>query len=401
MRASGGPNEQSTRSIRSTVPLLAVSALTALLLLSCGAALFLPTVAESARFASSLSYEGQAFVGVGNQVDTSTLRFIPSRNYSIASAGVTGLLVNAGTFGANSYWVSEDPSQPNPATSQNRIASSLSGDSFGGGSTDPLQFSWDIDTIAVTGVAAGTDYYSRIEFPPHSYTLNTITLPAVSQSTATSVVAATSDLVSLAGSVYTGMQFVGGEIGFDTATGGTYIYALMRDSAGMYWPAKLAYAVAAPGTVAGPASAIGPAGSSFAIPDNPTNGRLLFDPTSGLCFFSYEYSGTIKTLEWDSSISGAPSPQPIPVDQLPKAVLPGGYLYAESGGVATVYRSSGVVAGSINIGALHLAHIAVDPSTGAPELIFSYLFPGVLNGSDVVYIRVYSIDLQPFLGILH
>ena len=401
MRKRAGATEHTARRIASVIPPLALSGFAVLLLASCGSALFLPNVAESARFAASLTYQGQAIVDVGNQVNTSELRFVPSRNYTIASSGVTGLLIDSGAFGVNEYWVSQDPSQPNPATSDTRIASALTGDNFGGGSSDPLQFSWDMDTLAVTGVPVGTDYYSRIQFSAQTYTLNTITLPTVSQSSATSVVTANSTLPSLASSVYSSMNFVGGEIGFDTATGGTSIYALMRDSAGMYWPIGLGYAVAAPGTVAGPASAIGSTASSFAISDNPTNGKFLYDPASGLCFFSYESAGAIKTIEWDSTLSGAPSPHSIPVPQLPSAVLPGGYLYAESGGVATVYKSSGIVAGHANIGAIHLAHIAEDQSTGGPELIFSYVFPSMLNGSPVVEIRVYSTDLLTFLGNLH
>ena len=399
MRKSSGPTEHAARSIPSIVPLLALSGFAGLLLASCGSALFLPNVAESARFAASLTYQGQAIVSVGNQVNTSELRFVPSRNYTIASAGVTGLLIDASAFGVNEYWISQDPSQPNPATSDLRTASALTGDNFGGGSPDPLQFSWDMDTIAVTGVPSGSDYYSRIEFSNHYYTLNTITLPTVTQSTATSAETDHKDLLVLAGSSY--KSFVGGEIGFDTATGGSYIYALMRDSAGMYWPIGLAYGPAAPGKVTSSASQIGTAASSFTISDNPTNGKFLYDPTSGLCYFSYEFSGAVKTIEWDSTLSSTPSPQAVPVYQLPNAILPGGYLYAESGGVATVYKSGGIVAGRASIGAIHLAHVAVDPSTGAPELIFSYVFPSMLNGSPVVEIRVYSTDLLTFLGNLH
>ncbi len=131
------------------------------------------------------------------------------------------------------------------------------------------------------------------------------------------------------------------------------------------------------------------------IPDQPAAGAYFYDPTIQQQFLTYQTGSAMKTVTWPVNSSAL---KEIPVHSFPKAVLPGGYLYCEANGEATVYDRNGALVGKKVIGAVHFAHVVADPSTGEPRLVFTYVFRAVRNGANVLYIRVYSQTEAEFLA---
>ncbi|HUX12085.1 MAG TPA: hypothetical protein VMW87_03605 [Spirochaetia bacterium] len=380
----------------SRIGLLVISVGTLLSLTRCGVPLFSTDAVLAAGLIHHLTYEGQSVSPIpdySNNFDPAALRFVPSRVNPIETDGPDGFLYGQNSSGGNILAVCPNPFDPNPVTSGIRILPSTN-DGFGFSSTDPLQYQWAFDTANVS--TGFDDYYSYIQFGLNTVYANTraITYPTQTSTLQNQII----DQQNLDSAVQTGLgitgHIVGGTFGVDSTSGLSYLYLIYQNGSAYY---PVSCQLQSSGVLAYIGS-IGIVGSDLPLTflEQPSNGAYFFDPVTLQEYFSYESAGAIKTYSWAESVS---SPVEIPVHDLPTAVLPGGKLYVEKDGTASVYNSDGSLAGTVNTGGLHFVHMRWY-SPGVEKMIFTYAFAAPYGGQKGVYLRTYSTTVADFFSLL-
>ncbi|WP_455382102.1 hypothetical protein [Salinispira pacifica] len=377
------------------------AALTAALLLSflalsrCGVPLFSPDAVLASHLIGELDYDGQAVVAIpenSNNFDPANLRFIPSRVRPIATYGPDGVLVGEDSYGVGILIVCPNPYDSNPATSGVRIMPNSS-DGFGIADNDPLHLHWIIDTVTVS--TGYDEYYTKVVFNYGQTSVDTWNVSYPTQSSSLqSFSTFQNSLDSIVQTPFPGSVVVGGSMGIDATSGQSNLYIMLRNSAGNYVPV-LCTVASADGSVS-TAGQIGGGEVPIPIASSPTNGAYFYDPASGQEYFSYESAGKIRTLSWVANIPGVSE---IPVHDLPKAILPGGKLYVEKDGQASVYDAAGSLVGKVNTGGLRFVHMRwISPTE--QKMVFTYSFAAPYDGQKGVYLRTYSTSVSHFLSLL-